>query len=301
MMDTSQPLSIVIFAMIIPAIVILVIAIAETIHIIRSIQNERRNGPTKVEYFAQKEQQHHNGTRDNNRQVKTMQVKTMVVLGSGGHTTEMLQLLQELDTKRYAPVIYVVADSDTTSIPRLQKYIREGNTQNGKRLSWDGRYPVEKKNDAVAAKENGNEHNGATVYRLPRAREVHQSYLSSIPTTLHALLQTIMLMWKVRPELVLANGPGTCVPVIYSAFLYRLLQSLLLRFVLLLPNNTNHHCSCCKVIFVESLCRVKSLSLSGKLVYPIVDQFVVHWPYLKEKYPLVQVCEVFVRHDGHRD
>ena len=296
MMDTSQPLYIAILAILIPAIVILVIAIAETIHIIRSIQNERRNGPTKVEYFAQKEQQHHNGTRDNNRQVKTM-----VVLGSGGHTTEMLQLLEELDTERYAPVIYVVADSDTTSIPRLQKYIREGNTQNGKRLSWDGRYPVEKKNDAVAAKENGNEHNGATVYRLPRAREVHQSYLSSIPTTLHALLQTIMIMWKVRPELVLANGPGTCVPVIYSAFLYRLLQSVLLRFVLLFPNNHNNHCSCCKVIFVESLCRVKSLSLSGKLVYPIVDQFVVHWPYLKETFPLVQVSEVFVRHDGHGD
>ena len=37
-------------------------------------------------------------------------MKTLVVLGSGGHTTEMLHLLKNLDPQRYAPLIFIVAE-----------------------------------------------------------------------------------------------------------------------------------------------------------------------------------------------
>jgi hypothetical protein len=33
-------------------------------------------------------------------------------------------------------------------------------------------------------------------------------------------------------------------------------------------------------VFIESFCRVQSLSLSGLLLYPLVDEFVVQWPQL---------------------
>jgi beta-1,4-N-acetylglucosaminyltransferase len=33
-----------------------------------------------------------------------------------------------------------------------------------------------------------------------------------------------------------------------------------------------------RIIYVESFTRVKSLSLSGKLLRPFVDRFVVQWP-----------------------
>jgi beta-1,4-N-acetylglucosaminyltransferase len=39
------------------------------------------------------------------------------------------------------------------------------------------------------------------------------------------------------------------------------------------------------MIYVESIARVESLSLSGKLLRPIVDHFVVQWKPLKERYP----------------
>jgi beta-1,4-N-acetylglucosaminyltransferase len=39
-----------------------------------------------------------------------------------------------------------------------------------------------------------------------------------------------------------------------------------------------------KLIFFESWCRVEDLSLSGKLVRPIADEFIVHWPELAAKY-----------------
>jgi UDP-N-acetylglucosamine:LPS N-acetylglucosamine transferase len=35
-----------------------------------------------------------------------------------------------------------------------------------------------------------------------------------------------------------------------------------------------------KVIFIESICRVKDLSPTGKLVYPIANTFLVQWPSL---------------------
>ncbi len=49
---------------------------------------------------------------------KTRHAKTMVVLGSGGHTAEMLALVRALDHQHYTPRIYVAADTDNHSITR---------------------------------------------------------------------------------------------------------------------------------------------------------------------------------------
>lgn len=40
-----------------------------------------------------------------------------------------------------------------------------------------------------------------------------------------------------------------------------------------------------KVIYVESYTRIKDLSLSGKILYPFVDLFVVQWKQLTYAYP----------------
>lgn len=60
------------------------------------------------------------------------------------------------------------------------------------------------------------------------------------------------------------NGPGTCVPI---AYVYFILNKLRLT-------NT-------KMVFIESWCRVDRLSLTGKLLKPIVHEFIVHWEELK--------------------
>ena len=60
---------------------------------------------------------------------------------------------------------------------------------------------------------------------------------------------------------------GTCVPICYSAFILKALgiwQS--------------------KIVFVESFCRVEKLSLSGILLYPIADKFIVQWQQLAKFY-----------------
>ena len=40
-----------------------------------------------------------------------------------------------------------------------------------------------------------------------------------------------------------------------------------------------------KTVYVESLARIHELSMSGRMLYPVVDRFLVQWPELAEKYP----------------
>lgn len=66
----------------------------------------------------------------------------------------------------------------------------------------------------------------------------------------------------------MCNGPGTCVPICVSALLLGILG---IKKVI--------------IVYVESICRVETLSLSGKILIHLSDYFIVQWPTLKEKYP----------------
>jgi beta-1,4-N-acetylglucosaminyltransferase len=105
---------------------------------------------------------------------------------------------------------------------------------------------------------------------IPRSREVGQSWSSSVGTTLKAFRVCLREVYAARPQLVLCNGPGTCIPIVAAV--------LLLRFCGLERRRS-------KIVFCESFARVQSLSLSGRLLYYVVDEFVVHWPQLQTKYP----------------
>ena len=159
-------------------------------------------------------------------------IKTLVVLGSGGHTAEMLRLITAFDFGRYTPLTLVTAATDATSRAKAERELPR---------------------EALAT---------ARWAAIPRAREVGQSFVSSVPSTLHALWACVHLIWTASPDLVLVNGPGTCVPV---AFLARVTGA--------------------RVIFAESWCRVESLSLTGRIMYWVAHRFVVHWPELVQRYP----------------
>ncbi|XP_063705247.1 UDP-N-acetylglucosamine transferase subunit ALG14 homolog [Culicoides brevitarsis] len=167
---------------------------------------------------------------------RTAKAKTMIVLGSGGHTAEMLEIVRELDIEKYAPRIYITAKTDTNSILRLV--------------------------DTEIAKEPEKEKHNFEIVAIARSREVKQSYLTAIFSTLHATLDCIPVLVRTRPDLILTNGPGTCVPVCLVAFWLKIFFF-----------NTN-----CRIVYVESYCRVKTLSLSGKLLIWMSDLFVAQWP-----------------------
>lgn len=163
--------------------------------------------------------------------------RTLVVLGSGGHTAEMLGLLGGMKLDNYQPRVYVAAEGDEMSV---------------------------KKAGAFESRQNRE----ADVRKIPRARKVLQSYVTSVFSTFFSIAYSFPLVCGVWPDLVLCNGPGTCVPLCAVAFLLKFTG---LRDV--------------RLVYVESICRVQALSLSGKLLYYLADHLVVQWPELQKKYP----------------
>lgn len=186
--------------------------------------------------------------------------KLLVVIGSGGHTAEMVHILRsflsdEKKTKKrddFSNVFpkreYIFAVSDTTSVAKIERFERE-------EVQGAGEY------------EN---------HFVPRAREVGQSYFTSVFTTLLAFWHSWRVYWKTKPDAILTNGPGTCVPVILACFLGKVFG----------------YNSACKVMYVESVARTRRMSLSGRLCYGLrlADVVFVMWPELKEKYPRSRYC-----------
>ena len=150
----------------------------------------------------------------------------MAVLGSGGHTAEMIALLRTLDPTKYGPMLYVIATTDTTSLQRIEMFERERAVPSGGVTGPPTPY---------------------RILRIPRSREVGQSYVTSAFTTLYASLFAASLVVRTRPSLLLCNGPGTCIPVCAAAFMLRFLG---IKYV--------------TMIYAESVCRVRSLSMSGE-------------------------------------
>lgn len=163
----------------------------------------------------------------------------MVFLGSGGHTGEMMRLLDNLSVTRPAHLLAVYSQGDDMSRKRA--------------LSLD-----------------------AKMFAVPRARKVGQGWASSALSSLYSLWFSFGIVAKANPRLLLVNGPGTC--VILAACV-----------VLLKPFGVQT-----TIVYVESLARVSSLSLSGRLLYPVADAFVVQWPQLVHKYPRAKYIGMLV-------
>lgn len=154
--------------------------------------------------------------------------KILAILGSGGHTSEILQVLK----------------------------------------NWKGEICAVCANDDFLSKSQFKDRFNGEIWEVYRSRKVGQGYISSVFTTLYSFWPAFWVFAKARPDLIVSNGPGTALPLCYIAYLWRFVS--LERIV---------------IVYVESVCRVKSLSLAGKLIYPISDEFYVQWESLHRVYP----------------
>jgi len=110
---------------------------------------------------------------------KPLNRKTLlVVFGSGGHTSEMLFVLKTLDFSAYRKVTFVVGHSDKWSPTKIRDYYHR---ERGINIDMVGNLEV------------------ATIYR---AREVGQSYVSSVFTTLFGIANAFTIVIKSKPDLV---------------------------------------------------------------------------------------------------
>ncbi|MBP1948786.1 PssD/Cps14F family polysaccharide biosynthesis glycosyltransferase [Virgibacillus litoralis] len=76
------------------------------------------------------------------------------------------------------------------------------------------------------------------------------------------MFKAFFIFLNKRPDVIITTGAHTAVPMCYIAKLFRK-----------------------KVIFIESFAKTTSPTLSGRLVYPIADLFIVQWETMKKIYP----------------
>jgi beta-1,4-N-acetylglucosaminyltransferase len=149
-------------------------------------------------------------------------VKLLVVLGEGGHTTELLNLVDLLgDGYDYH---YIVSKEDNLSANRIK--------------------------------------HAGPIYSLSRPRGKSTGALSAIFRIILTGIQSVWVLLRVRPAAIVSTGPAIAVPV---SILGKLLGA--------------------RIIFVETGSRVKTLSLTGRIMYRWADLFFVQWPQLKESLP----------------
>lgn len=93
-------------------------------------------------------------------------------------------------------------------------------------------------------------------------------YYCHFPTnrSVKALLINTVIAWKVlrkeKPDLIISSGAAVAVPFFYLGKLFG-----------------------AKTIYIEVFDRIDASTITGKLVYPISDKFIVQWDEMKKIYP----------------
>lgn len=205
----------------------------------------------------------------------------LVVLGSGGHTAEMLSLITSLNPADYTYRSYVIGSGDEFSAGKAEEFERTLGAKEEKR-GVDSFTNVEGKEMTVSLRKD------YSIHIVPRARQIHQSLLSSPLSSLRCLYACLKLLYwhpSGYPDLILTNGPATSLILILASTIFRYFS--FLPFVGPPRHSMRGHSSWGKmrVIYVESWARVKRPSLSGRLIVwcGLCDRVLVQWKSLEER------------------
>jgi beta-1,4-N-acetylglucosaminyltransferase len=100
------------------------------------------------------------------------------------------------------------------------------------------------------------------VYRVLRPGTIKSNRLVRLLLLPISAIQSAVAVARVRPDAVLSTGPGVAVPVCAAAKLVG-----------------------ARIIFVEDFCRVRRLSLTGRLMRWLADLYFVQWEDLRPAVP----------------
>lgn len=100
---------------------------------------------------------------------------------------------------------------------------------------------------------------------LLRNEKVYSCYYPTNRNLINLIRNTFVayrVLWKEKPDLLISSGAAVAVPFFY---LGKLMGK--------------------KLIYIEVFDRIDRPTMTGKLVYPIVDSFIVQWEEMKQIYP----------------
>ena len=197
----------------------------------------------------------------------------LIVLGSGGHTAEMLSLLADLDPSTYTHRTYIISSGDDFSASKAVDFEHTLISPSPSRINVvsDIAHETSHGNIDIATSSS------YSLHFVPRARNIHQSLFTAPFSCLQCFIACICFLYSPPlshpstqahsyPDLILLNGPSSSVLV--------LLAALFLRFFAFSGTSGKM-----RSIYVESWARVNGLSLSGKILVALgaVDRFLVQW------------------------
>lgn len=76
------------------------------------------------------------------------------------------------------------------------------------------------------------------------------------------IFKSLYYFFREKPDVIVTTGAHTAVPMCYIAKLFGR-----------------------KVVFIESFAKTSTPTISGKLVYPIADLFIIQWEEMRKHYP----------------
>ena len=100
----------------------------------------------------------------------------------------------------------------------------------------------------------------SSVYYLVYGTKSH--LFSYVFKFTYNFFKSIYLYFKVRPDVIITTGTHTAVSMCYIGKLFR-----------------------SKIIFIETLANRTTKTMSGMMVYPIADYFIVQWESMLKLYP----------------
>ena len=86
--------------------------------------------------------------------------------------------------------------------------------------------------------------------------------ISYIFLFIYLIIKTIYYYFKIKPDVIVTTGTHTAGPICYLGKIFG-----------------------SKIIYVETLANVSRKTVTGKLIYPIADLFIVQWKEMLDLYP----------------
>lgn len=76
------------------------------------------------------------------------------------------------------------------------------------------------------------------------------------------ILKSIVLFIKIKPDAIVSTGTHTAIPICFLGKIFKK-----------------------KIVYIETYANITRKSLTGKIIYPISDLFIVQWKEMKKLYP----------------
>lgn len=87
-------------------------------------------------------------------------------------------------------------------------------------------------------------------------------FFSYIFKFIYNIIKSIYLYFKIHPDYIITTGTHTAGPICYLGKIFG-----------------------SKIIYIETFANMSTKTITGKLIYPIADLFVVQWESMLELYP----------------